>query len=144
MIITGNENLDYILNQKLMECKNRGIDLKFILEKVDINFIKDSDLFIMLGNLLDNAIEHTSDKNIPIVLSITKKLNMIFIICTNATEINDSTLSNSTLISTKSDKLLHGYGISSIQMIANKYNGNFTYKIENNSFIATVCYAEDS
>lgn len=42
------------------------------------------------------------------------------------------------LISTKSDKALHGYGTQIISDIAQKYDGNYTWDAQENRFISTV------
>ncbi len=137
-IVTGNENLDYILNKKLIDCKTNGLNLKCIFEETDISFVEKSDLYIMLGNLLDNAIEGTYNKEIPITLKTIGYNDMLVIYCSNSTDELNIELSKGSLISTKSDCLSHGYGMSSIQMIAEKYNGSFSYRVEDHTFIAII------
>ena len=54
---TGNSEIDSILNYKLQEMKNKNVDLKYFItipKDLEINVF---DLNIVLGNLLNNAIE---------------------------------------------------------------------------------------
>ena len=42
------------------------------------------------------------------------------------------------LITSKADGILHGVGLSNVELISEKYNGDFTYYIKEKQFIATV------
>lgn len=58
-VSTNNQVLNYILNDKLKRVKNLGIDVKCVIEGDFENTISLVDLSIVIGNLLDNAIEAT-------------------------------------------------------------------------------------
>jgi len=139
-IITGNSYLDYIINLKSIEAKQKNLDITFIVEQTDLSFISDSDLFILIGNLLDNAIEHSSGENKRISFSVLHRKNIIFISCTNSVIYPDYEPTSVPLTSTKDDALFHGYGMQSISMIAEKYKGTFTHTVLDGKFTATISF----
>ena len=56
-IISNNIVLNYLLNRKINECRNNGIDMGcYVLG--DITGVDDMDLYILLENLCDNAIRY--------------------------------------------------------------------------------------
>lgn len=56
MVYTDNIILNYLLNRKLEQCLTSGINMHCFVSGV-IDGIKDVDLYVLVGNLLDNAIE---------------------------------------------------------------------------------------
>lgn len=139
-IVTGNSYLDYIINLKSSEARKNNIDISFIVEQIDLSFISDSDLFILIGNLLDNAIEHSSGSKKRISFSILARKNITFISCTNSVSLPNHKPTNSSITTTKKNKLFHGYGLQSIDMIAQKYDGVFSHTISDEKFTATVSF----
>lgn len=133
-LVTGNDNLDYILNFKSLECQKRGYEITYVIDKCDLSFIKAMDLFILLGNIIDNAIEHCAIENKNIKFSITKQKGIVIIACSNPCNLKEISSSKKRLQTTKKDILNHGYGLSSIQLITEKYMGIFKYKVENGFF----------
>ena len=100
--------------------------------------IDEVDLACLLGNLLDNALE---------ALSLTKepRLELCFfmenanrvISCKNS--IAGSVLDkNKNLLSTKSDKSSHGFGIPVIRQIVAKYDGMCEFYEEDSLFCVTI------
>ena len=142
-IITGNGSLDYILNIKAIDCQKKGYSIQFIIEHNDLSFIKESDLFILFGNMFDNAIEHCSKENKHIKVMIRNQKGFIIIACSNPTDLSDITSNKSPLVTTKNDKLNHGYGMQSMKLITEKYDGIFTYKVENHTFILSSSFMVD-
>lgn len=102
--------------------------------------IEPIDISSLLSNLLDNAIEASEKTDNPIInLSIFKQnayyvINIENSICEN----NNLTDSDYIPISTKSNSALHGYGMQIIDDIAQKYDGNFSWRVRNEKFVATV------
>ena len=65
-IISNNIVLNYLLNRKINECRNNGIDMGcYVLG--DITGVDDMDLYILLENLCDNAIEAAAQSNNPTI-----------------------------------------------------------------------------
>ena len=84
------------------------------------------DFYVLLGNLLDNAIENCTSKSIKkIILDIYKESND-FVIDIKNTSINNPLVDNPNFNTTKED-YGHGFGMRSIMNIVNKYHGEITY-----------------
>jgi len=135
LIYTDNEALNTILAEKGLFCREKGIDFNCSVDDVDLSFIRVSDLYALLGNAIDNAIEYTTkqtdEKLRSISLRINKNNNFVGIQISNPLSYEDSLkLSNITgknIDTTKADKLNHGFGLKSIEYLSQKYNGNMEY-----------------
>lgn len=124
---TGNKCIDALINVKYTTAKEKGIDfiLKiFIPEELPIN---QCDMGIVLGNILDNAIEATekcnsSAKKIEIIMGIKKEALVLVVKNPLAGSLKRN--KDGKLLSTKEDSKRHGYGINSVIKVARKYNGD--------------------
>ncbi|MFV0424946.1 MAG: ATP-binding protein, partial [Bacilli bacterium] len=100
-------------------------------------YIKNSDLSVVLGNILDNAIESNIlvDKNERYIdLKILFTENRLTIACVNATN-NKITVNPAGLVdTTKKDKENHGFGLVSIKNVCEKYNGIVSIDSKNKKF----------
>jgi sensor histidine kinase YesM len=90
---------------------------------------------VILGNLLDNAIEGAikSDEK-RIVLEILYVKNVFSIKICNT--YNEKEFKN--FETTKSDKLQHGIGLKNVKSILKKYNGSLKLKKENEFVVVNV------
>ena len=134
-ILTQNETLNMIINSKIIAHQDETIDWQFYIES-ELNQVDKIDLAILLGNLLDNAIESLG-KNKHIQIKTKQINNMYYIKVQNS--IDESVLNkNKGLKSTKANSELHGYGIKSVKRIVEKYEGNIDFIEDGNSFIVDV------
>lgn len=122
---TGNISLNLILSSQLSKIKDKKIE--FIASQFDDNIPMDKvDFYILLGNLLDNAIENCTSKSIKkIILDIYKDEHDLVIDIKN-TSIHNPLIDNPNFNTTKEDRG-HGFGMHSIMNIVNKYHGKITY-----------------
>ena len=122
---TGNVSLNLILSSQLSKIKDKNIE--FITSQFDDDIPMDKvDFYVLLGNLLDNAIENCTSKSIKkIILDIYKEDND-FIIDIKNTNISNPLINNPNFNTTKED-YGHGFGMRSIMNIVNKYHGEITY-----------------
>lgn len=122
---TGNASLNLILSSQLSKIKDKNIE--FIASQFDDDIPIDKvDFYVLLGNLLDNAIENCTSKSIKkIILDIYKESND-FIIDIKNTNINNPLVDNPYFNTTKEERG-HGFGMRSIMNIVNKYHGEITY-----------------
>lgn len=135
---TGNFEIDSILNYKLNKANLCGI-------KTDINIkvparlnIRPFDLSVVLGNLLDNAIDAADKCDEKVIkLSIELDRNVLYVSVTNSFE-GALNYVNGKLTTTKDDKGNHGLGLSSVQKTLEKYNGAIELRHNNNTFFADV------
>lgn len=137
----GNSTIDALINYKHSIAKELGIEFRlniFVPEEVPIN---EYDLGVILGNALDNAIEavkecKTVERVIDISISVRKETLIINI--KNPYEHELESGKKGELISTKSDKENHGYGVKSIKEITEQNGGEVMIDCQNNIFSLTI------
>jgi sensor histidine kinase YesM len=136
-VFCDNQVINFIINNKFMFCKQNGIQTKCIVIG-NISEMSEVDLSILLGNLLDNAIEATVKCEYPSVsVEIYCDGNENTIIVDNT--IKGSVLKNNKELKTsKKDTFNHGYGIASIKNIAQKNDGNVSFTEIKNIFRCKV------
>jgi len=121
---SGNSEVDSIINYKLSEAVKHGIKVNLNMNIPDKLNINPFDLSVILGNLIDNAIEATSKLNDAeeINVFIEYERNIVYISVSNP---YDGLLSyeNSKLKTTCKDTENHGLGLRSVQKSIDKYNG---------------------
>lgn len=130
---TNDEMINYILQSKNKLAMQKGLRFRCEIAYEKSENIKDEDMVILLGNLLDNAIEH-STKNSEVVLSISAQKGLLHIKVKNAVE--ESCID--TKVTSKEDKRNHGFGMKSIYQIVNRYEGNLEEKIIDKCFIIDI------
>ena len=102
------------------------------------------DLNVVLGNLLDNAIDasvQTKEKELKIMMKLDK--GVLFLnICNSCRGIAEG--KRSILETTKSDKMNHGIGLKNVRRIVEKYHGDMEFLCENGSMKADIMiYVKD-
>lgn len=124
-IDTGNASLNLILSSQLSKVKDKNIE--FITSQFDDDIPMDKvDFYVLLGNLLDNAIENCTSKSIKkIILDIYKEDHDLVINIKN-TSIHNPLVDNPNFNTSKEGRG-HGFGMRSIMNIVNKYHGEITY-----------------
>lgn len=137
-IISNNIVLNYLLNRKINECRNNGIDMGcYVLG--DITGVDDMDLYILLENLCDNAIEAAAQSNNPTIkLQISEDNGNLCIYIGNTTPGN-VLKNNPDMNTTKKDKGMHGFGIMNIRDIIDKYNGTINYEQQGDNYLVCRC-----
>ena len=128
-VCTGNEALDVLLANKLLVCERRGIRFDRMIDGTLLGFMKPSDIYSLFGNAVDNAMEAvermTPDSDRYISMSVRKDRGMLLIHVENpyAGMVQfDGDLPKTS----KSDMRYHGFGVRSMKMIAERYDGVLT------------------
>ena len=138
-IRTNNDIVNAVINAKLFTAKSLGIE-STCLAVMDFNGIDDMDLCRLLSNMLENAITACNEikegeKRIYLKIS-DDGYNYIFNL---KNTIKDSVICNNhNLKTTKTDKVLHGFGTQIIRDISLKYNGRCDFYEENGCFCCNV------
>ena len=130
---TGIQNLDFILNVKFRVMKEA--DIKFFCDlDVDTIPLKETDFVIVMGNLLDNAIEASQkcEEGKRIVNLTMKNRNDFFLVKIKNSCIKKAVMKKEKFISDKGEK--HGWGIASVQHIVNQYNGEMDFAYDDKTF----------
>lgn len=121
---TGNVALDAILNSKLSIAQKDGIEINCKAELTENLSIADIDLCVIVGNLIDNAVEScrkmedSSTKFLRIYACIRKK--QLYLSVTNSTSEHVRRL-DSAYVSTKRGD--HGHGLKRVDLVVEKYGG---------------------
>ena len=140
-IETGYSLIDAILSQKQKQSQDHKIRLNVVHHLHDIQRISDIDLSVILGNSLDNAIEATEqleDINQRVIsLSLQSEKGLLSIKLKNPIS-GQLITRNGQYLSTKSDHKNHGFGISSIRMLVEKYQGLMQIDTTENTFSLTI------
>lgn len=133
-VMTGNENIDSVLNYKIRRAKEllNEVETKIsIPEKINLYSF---DLNVILGNLLDNAVEaavQTEEKKLQIQMSIER--GVLFLNISNS---YNEKFSGKKGIgkTTKADKYHHGIGMKNVQTIVEKYHGDMEIMCDSSRF----------
>lgn len=133
-VYSRNAILDSLLHSKIENCKNQKIHFS-IHADMPSDYDK-LDLFVIISNLIDNAIEAESRINIDhreiCINTYTEDAQIGFII---RNRIEDSVLGNNPSFKTKkSDSNIHGIGLQSVQYYVEKNNGLISFFEEDEYF----------
>lgn len=137
IVKTGNDVFDTILTEKSLYCKSRDIKVTCVADGSQMDFIETIDLYAILGNALDNAIEavekfHESEKR-QIDVIICRQQN--FLVMNFINPVSEKLIYEDELpVTTKSNKQYHGFGLRSIRHFVKKYDGFMNVKEEDECF----------
>jgi two-component system sensor histidine kinase AgrC len=137
-INTDNDAFDAIVNAKIAVCNHKKIHID-IREMPNILACLDgTDIGILFGNLLDNAIE-AADKTKERRITVDIRRNGAYMSIQTRNSIADSVLKgNGELETTKKDKSSHGIGVKSIKRVVKKYNGMIDFFEESGEFCCHI------
>lgn len=122
---TGNVMVDAILNSKLSLIKSKGIAVHAKAVVPPELTVSEIDLCVIIGNLLDNAMEaclrqpEGEERFIRVFLGILK--NQLYLSVSNSVG-GEIRKSGKTYLSSKNSET-HGFGLMRVDRIAAKYNG---------------------
>ncbi|MBO5260880.1 MAG: GHKL domain-containing protein [Coprococcus sp.] len=138
---SDNSMVNVILNRYSTRFIEAGIRYDFDIRRESMDFVQIDDITVLLCNMLDNAYEGMNRiENAYVELRICMQGNGMGALITM---INDCTPAAATLVSNKKDKRFHGYGIKSMQRVAEKYNGSVElYYSEEDKRFHTVIFLE--
>ncbi len=127
IVYCDNHTINAVLSEKKMQAAQNQITYDAYVEPcVELNGVTPSDLIIMLGNLLDNAIVAA------IECKIERKVTVrIFVNCETSHNVikivNDYSgnirMDKGRFITSKKDRELHGIGLESVKNTVKKYGG---------------------
>ena len=145
VVRTGNDLLDTVLTEKKLICHSKEIRMSCMADGEQLKFMDEIDLYTLLGNALDNAIE-ANEKIADVAkrwisIQIQNKKGIILVEIVNPF-VGSIKLKNGLPITSKGDKLSHGYGTQSIRSIVEKYNGQMTIKTVNDKYLLRIIFTE--
>jgi sensor histidine kinase regulating citrate/malate metabolism len=136
---SGNVNLDAILNSKLSLAMKNEIDINYKANVPKKLTVSDIDLCVLIGNLIDNAVEacqkitDNNQKFIRLYIGIFKK--QLYISVSNSTNEVIRKLDDEYITSKRGN---HGHGLKRINNIVDKYSGYINRQNEPKVFVSEV------
>lgn len=135
------EVLNTILGEKCLFCSHRGIRLSCAVDGGDLRFISTPDLYALLGNAIDNAIECVDRFGAPEkrVISLTVTTHNAFTcIQTNNYCEDRPRMADGLPITTKGSPEQRGFGLKSIRYLSHKYGGSMAVDLKDNIFTLQI------
>lgn len=136
---TGNLAIDSIINYKLSQAQEKGGNITTHISIPENLNINEDDMVVMLGNILDNAIEAIeyvlTNKYIEVKMEYEKGCLMIQVKNTYDSFVS---IENAKLLTRKKEKTLHGIGLESVKAVVEKYNGLLNVEPKEQEFIVDI------
>ena len=130
---TGNPALDVLLTEKNQICRSKQIGFTCMADGKGLAYREPADLYALFGNALENAIEATEQLTDPaqkqIVLTVRPVEGFCSVHLQNYTK-EPLRLENGLPVTSKQDRLNHGFGTRSMQLLVEKYGGELTFQQE--------------
>ena len=122
----GDNALSTLLLIKEETAKEKGIRMEISTDGLQTDRVSELDLAMILGNLLDNAIEAEKDiTENPQIKVVIKTKGVLYICVKNVIKDSGMVKPGNKNYTTKEDALLHGFGISCIQELVDRNGGRF-------------------
>lgn len=129
-----NAILDVIINHKILQAELKEIEFTVDYTDVDMSFISDMDITIMLANALDNsyeAVEALEKNRRQVKLIITKMSDFLLINISNSYN-NVEQKPNGKFVTTKKNH--SGLGLKNVQKAVEKYDGIYKAEVVEDKF----------
>ena len=136
----GHETINVVLTEKNILCTTSGVKFSYMLDGTLFSFMSEMEIYSLFGNALDNALESCSKVTDPekrvIALKAVARGEMVILHVENAFAQTLNMVDGMPQTTKKGSG--HGFGLRSIQNIAEKYGGVATVNAENGLFKLTV------
>lgn len=129
-----NAILDVIINHKILQAELKEIEFTVDYSDVDMSFISDMDITIMIANVLDNsyeAVEMLEKNRRQVKLIITSMSNFLLINISNSYN-NVDQKPDGKFVTTKKNH--SGLGLKNVQKAVEKYDGIYKAEVVEDKF----------
>lgn len=139
-IRTGSDVLDVVLSEKTLTCQTKDILLTSYVDGKDFLFMEELDLYALISNALNNAIEAVADlpegRERFVSLVCRRDADVVSIHVENPCD--GKVLFEDGIPKTQQDPTYHGFGIRSMISVAEKYGGSLAVKQAENMFYLDI------
>lgn len=140
--ISSNKMLDLILNKYIVVCQQKNIKFTYEAKTANLSYIDDSELSVILNNILDNAVEaaeRSTEKRVELSLRNVNGMDILSV--ENSSDKSPNHLDD-TLFTTKSDAGNHGFGTKIIKRHAEQNHGSvrWSYDSQRRTFRVTILF----
>jgi sensor histidine kinase YesM len=135
---SGNADVDSIINYKIAEAEKVGAVIDIAVNLPDKINIEPFDLNVILGNLIDNAVDalqKSERKDLKIEIDLDRTVLYISVANSHCGEVS---FKDGKFMTTKKDKQNHGIGLSSIRNVLKKYNGTINVDYNSSTFEVNI------
>ena len=133
----SNKILSAVLSQKISLAESKGIIVETKIEDMTLDFMDETDITSILANLMDNAIESCDEVMDKKVISVKMCRINDFLYIDLMNSFSGKIIQNNGKY--KSTKAGHkGYGMTSIQMAIEKYDGYMVTEQKDDIFISEI------
>jgi signal transduction histidine kinase len=138
-INTGVSAIDGILNYMLHIAEEKNIKVHTAIAIPQTLQLSAFDMNVILGNLMENAIEASDEIENPFIdISVKYDRGCLFFKIENTCNKFPVISEDGNVSSSKEDTWLHGYGIKNVSDIVNNYHGTICLEKKENYFVAKV------
>ena len=144
---TGSQTLDVLLADRALLCEKDHIQLSFLGDGSCLKFLTEADIYSLLGNALGNAVDacrRLEEKKRQISMIIRHSGDLVSISVTNYYQGQLRFEEDLPVTSQPDAEDFHGYGMKSMQAIAQKYGGKLKVKAEDGVFNLTIWLIDNS
>lgn len=136
---SGNVAVDSVINYKLSNATNKNIKVSSKIVIPEQFSIDTKDIITIIGNLLDNAIEAAdkTDGRKYVNIHMELKMGNLFIEVSNSYN-GKIKQEDGKFITDKTDKKIHGIGITNIKDTLKKYESNIDFSYTEKDFCVKV------
>ena len=141
VIECGNQTVDIVLTEKNILCYSNHVKFSYMIDGSLFSFLSEREIYSLFGNALDNALEAVTKIDDPANRMITLKSNArgdLVVLQVENTYAGDMRLSEDALPHTTKSGSGHGFGLRSIQRLAEKHGGMMSVRAENGVFKLSV------
>ena len=136
---SGNAVIDSIINFKFQEAEQGNIETSLELKIPETLEVPSFDMTIILGNLLDNAIEAASKAEGRKYLDLKVKYDKGRLLIQSDNPFAGEVIEeNGKLLTSKEDERNHGLGLENIKKVMQKYNGTTNINYNGNHFSVSL------
>ena len=138
--ITGNDTIDALIAAKRMQMNEADIEFNSTCFVHSFGNVTNDDLSVILGNLLDNALEacqNVKEGKRKISLEMIQKGDFLGIAVINSIA-KKVIIEKGKIKTTKKEKGTHGFGLKNTEETAAKYSGTISFDQTAETFTASV------
>ncbi|MBQ7655701.1 MAG: GHKL domain-containing protein [Clostridia bacterium] len=140
---SGNEDVDLILAEKSLLAEEERVAIRSVVDGKGLSFMRIDDLYSLLGNALDNAIEASRQEEAEarriVTLYAAPKGGLFAIHIENPCP-REPLFLDGLPVTSKPDTDYHGFGMRSIRYLCEKYHGALTTGWEDGIFSLDILF----
>lgn len=136
---TGNLSIDAVINNKLTQASLKNIEVTASIALPSSLEINEDDIVVILGNLLDNALEANEYVDFQKMINLSFHYENGCLLLKLKNSYNQGiVIKDGNYISRKENKALHGIGLKSVKHTVEKYHGIMEIATTQDIFCVTI------